>query len=424
MASLSILLVLTVLAALRIPIAVALILAGFVGILVGGNGWNILVSSATRLTDGFLITAVLLLFLIAGTLRASLGSRQIFEGLRSLGGPTSGGGAVLALLSYGLGAAMGDSMDRRGAAAVRDRLTTAGYEEPRIVGVLLAAASLRFVVPISVTVVFAAHLSRQGAAKTMLGMAVPAVLLLILMLVAAGLSEIGRNSARAPEAAPDPERSGPRTAIAGIALCLVIVTIATVRIVDGLAGGFVRSEDFGLLAVLVMLAAAVSWRLRRVPWRTVAGVFTFAAGKTGEVVLVLIGAGMIASQLTFSGVIRELVAGPVAEVTVPLVLIAGPALLAAAFGALPALAIAIPIIYGAGVATVPTVCLIVGATALGQALPFIGRTNRFLSACFPEISSGTLARGAVPYAAVLVIWLLVLYFVPGIALILPTLFGS
>jgi len=427
MAAATILIIFCLLAALRIPVAIAMIAAGLVGAAATLDVpvWRLFTTMpTTAITSGFFVPSMFLLFLLTGLVRATIGSRQIFEGLKSGRKATSGGGALLAILGFGLGSAMGDSMDRRGAVAVRDRLTVAGYSEASAMGVLLGAASFRYVVPVSAVVVFGGYLMEQSVSRLMLAMALPAVLLAIFLLAIAGIAEFRR---RGPDASsgsdPSPANRGKLAlAIIGIAVSVTLILLMTNLVASGAT---TAAEAFSIAAFFVLVAAFVICLIGLARWSDLFEAFAFAAGKTAEIVLILIAAMLIGQALHLSGFSQAISDIPVNGSLMLLLSLLGIVVLAALFGAIPAMAlgsaIAFPLSMKIGGDALWTVCVIIAAAAFAQTLPYIGRTNRFLAQCFPDATAGTLTRGALPYAAALLVWLVLIFLVPELSIGFPNI---
>ena len=403
--------VLIALAALRVPVGLAMFAAGVAGTFwIGGDRAGLLISSTvTGMLSGYVLAAMAFALLLTGLARASGLSRHGFIGWRAMGRPNSGGGLALAMLSLIVGASAGDSLDRNTAVAVRDRLDAAGYRQSSIIGVLFGAAGMRFVVPVSAIVVFAGTLVEQSITQLMLALVIPAGTLAVILLIVAGLSEFYRR-AQMPEAqTPPADRGSIGYAFAGVFVSLFLILLVTLLIAWGLA---TPTEAFGLAALIMLIYAVIVAATGGAGFRDLFQGLVFSARKFGDISLILLGALLIARAAALSGNTQALAGATENNLFIVMaVMLVGLVVCAALLGALPALALSSVVIFptmmGGGIDATLAVVLLLAAATLGQAIPGIGRTNSFIRQCFDDVTLGQITRAALPYFIATAVWLAV-----------------
>lgn len=403
--------VLTILAVLRVPVALAMFVAGIAGSLwIGGSrSGQLIATTVTGSLSTYILAAMIFALLLTGLARASGLSRHTFIGLRAVGRPSSGGGLVLAMLSLIIGASAGDSLNRGTAVAVRDRLEVAGYHRLAILGVLIGAAGLRFVVPVSVMIVWAGFMAEQSINKLMLAMAVTAIPLALILLIVAGLSEPFRKRP-ADMQTPAADRRSIGYAAAAVFLSLLLIVLVSGLVAAGLV---TPMEVLGLAAIIVLIYAVIVAATGGARFPELFQGFVFSARKFGEIALFLIAISLIARAVGLSGEVETLVTsakGNPLLVTTALLFIL--MIVSALLGALPAVGLVLifiyPVMSGSGFDGTMTIVLVLATATLGQALPGVGRTSLFIRQCFDDATLGQLTRAALPYFIATVIWLAIL----------------
>lgn len=414
--------VLVVLAALRVPVALALFVAGVTGSLwIGGDKAGALIrGTVTDSLSGYVLAAMLFAFLLTGLARASGLSRHAFVGWRAMGRPSSGGGLVLAMLSAIVGTSAGDSLDRNTAVAVRTRLDAAGYRTPSVMGVLIGAAGFRFIVPISAIVVFAGAGTEQSIVALMVALIIPAGAFAVVLLAVAGLSELFRRSPTTEAETPTVDRRSIGYAFAGVSVALFLIVLVTGLVAGGLA---TATEALGLAALVMLIYAVVVAATGGARFADLYQGLVFAARKFGEIALILMGVMLIARAGALSGNTQEL-ADAVGSNRIPFIAAILFALMIAAalLGALPAVGLATATVYpgmiAGGIDPVIAVVLLLAAATVGQALPGVGRTSLFIRQCFDDATLGQLARAALPYFIATAIWFAI------VVMIIPVILAS
>ncbi len=412
MTTIMIIAVLVVLAALRVPVALALFVAGATGsfLIAGDKAGSLIRATVTGSLSGYVLAAMLLALLLTGLARASGLSRHGFIGWRAMAKPSSGGGLVLTMLSMIIGASVGDSLDRNTAVAVRTPLGAAGYRQSSILGVLVGAAGLRFIVPISAVVVFAGIGTEQSIGVLMLALIIPAGIMSFVLLAVAGLSERYRRTPT-PEAETLPaDRRSVGYAFAGASLALFLIMLVSILVAGGLA---TPTEALGLAALIMLIYAVVVTATGGAKFADLFQGLVFAARKFGEIALILLGIMMIARAGALSGNTQALAeAGGNNPIPFLAAMLFALMIAAALLGALPAVGLAMATVYpsmiNGGLDAIIAVILLLAAAASGQALPGVGRTSLFIRQCFDDVTIGQLARAALPYFIGTVIWFAIL----------------
>ncbi len=417
--------ILLILLAIRIPVAFAMFIVGFVGIWIL-NGWNAamgLLASETFTLASNPELIVVPLFILMGNVASATGmSSALYDAAYALVGRVRGGLAHATVLGCGGFAALSGSSVASAltmgkvSLAQMDRF---GYDTRLSTGVVAAGGTLGILIPPSTGFVIYAILTEQSIGRLFLAGVLPGLLLLAMfMLVVAVLCWIK------PEFGPP----GPITTLAekGRALVGAIpILIVVMTTIGGIYGGFFSPpEAAGVGAALVIVYGALTGRMTLAVMRE-AGRDSIIT--TATVMLILIAAHMINPFLALSQIptaVGEAMAslnlgvyGTLAVIMV-IYMILGCFLEGFAMLVL-TLPIFFPVIIALGIDPIWFGVLVVLTLEMGLISPPVGMNVFVVKSVAPNVSLGRIFEGVIPFWAAMFVTLIILIVFPQISLYLP-----
>ncbi len=422
--------ILLVLLILRIPVAFAMFLVGFVGIWIL-NGWasamGLLASESFTLASSPELVVVPLFILMGNVASATGMSRQLYDAAYAIVGQVRGGLASATVIGCGGFAALSGS-------SVASALTMGkvslgqmdrfNYDKRLSTGVVAAGGTLGILIPPSTGFVIYAILTEQSIGRLFLAGVLPGLLLL-----SAFLTTVALICRLRPAAGP----KGPQTTMqekvraVGAALPIMLVILLTI---GGIYGGFfspVEAAGVGAGAVIIYGFAT----------RTLALKALFLAAKdsvvtTATVMLILIAAHMINPFLALSHVptavgealaaLNLSVLGTLAVILL-VYLVLGCFLEGFAMLVL-TLPIFFPVVTQLGVDPIWFGVLVVLTLEMGLISPPVGINVFIVKSVAPTVPLGDIFRGVIPFWIAMLMTLIILIAFPQISLFLPTtMFG-
>ncbi len=410
---------------LRVPVAFAMFLVGFLGIW-ALNGWNAamgLLGSETFTLASSPELVVVPLFILMGNVASATGmSRQLYNAAYAMIGHIRGGLASATVIGCGGFAALSGSSVA--SALTMGKVSLSEMErfdyDPRLsTGVVAAGGTLGILIPPSTGFVIFAILTEQSIGRLFLAGVLPGLLLLIAFIVTVSIICWRRPAAGPP---------GPRTtgieklrAMSG-ALPILVVILVTI---GGIYGGFFSPvEAAGVGAGLVIVYGVITRRLSFADfWTSARG----AVVTTATVMLILIGAHMISPFLALSHV-PSLVGEALVSLNLPVTgtlilmllmyLILGCFLEGFAMLVL-TLPIFFPVVLQLGIDPIWFGVLVVLTLEMGLISPPVGINVFIVKSVAPNVSLADIFRGVVPFWLAMILTLIVLIAFPQISLILP-----
>ncbi|MGZ9808873.1 TRAP transporter large permease [Pseudoroseicyclus sp. H15] len=418
-------LVLFVLLILRIPVAIAMAVVGFVGVWVL-NSWNAALSTLS--TEAFTMASkselvVVPLFILMGNVASQTGmSRRLYDAAYAVIGQIRGGLASATILGCGGFAALSGSSVASAltmgkvSLAEMDRFN---YAPSLSTGAVAAGGTLGILIPPSTGFVIYAILAQESIGRLFLAGVLPGLLLLALF-----IATITLLCSIWPALGP----AGPRTTMgeklrkmvgAGPIILVILLTIG------GIYGGiFSPVEAAAVGAGLVILGGVIERKL------TLGGLWHACRDSvvtTATVMLILIAASLINPFLALSQ-IPALVGSFLGGLDVAPVVVLGLILLSylilgcflEGFAMLVlTMPIYFPVITSLGIDPILFGVLVVLVLEMGLISPPVGVNVFIVKSVAPRVPLGTIFRGVMPFwIAMLVCTLLIVAF-PQIALILP-----
>lgn len=416
---------LLILLVLRVPVAFAMFLVGFLGIwaLNGWNGAMGLLSSETFTLASSSELVVVPLFILMGNVASTTGmSRQLYNAAYAVIGHIRGGLASATLLGCGGFAALSGSSVASALTMGKVSLSEMdryGYDPRLSTGVVAAGGTLGILIPPSTGFVIFAILTEQSIGRLFLAGVFPGLLLLAIFVITVSIICWFR-----PEAGPPGLRrslSEKLTAVTG-ALPILLVIASTI---GGIYGGlFSPVEAAGVGAAFVIIYGIVTRSLSLSAfWQAArASVVT-----TATVMLILIAAHMVNPFLALSNV-PTYVGEALIALDIPVLgtlvlmllvyLVLGCFLEGFAMLVL-TLPIFFPVVLQMGIDPIWFGVLVVLTLEMGLISPPVGINVFIVKSVAPKVALADIFRGVLPFWLAMLVTLGILIAFPQISLLLP-----
>jgi tripartite ATP-independent transporter DctM subunit len=414
---------------LRVPIAIAMGVVGIVGYAYMRD-WNWTVAFAIAQTKVYetgrnYTLSVVPLFILMGNFVTRAGmSQELFRAAYAFIGHLRGGLAMATIwASAGFGGICGSSIATAATMAkvAYPSMKRFGYSDRLAAGVIAGGGTLGIMIPPSTIMVIYGVFTETNIGQLFAAGVVPGIVG-ALLLCAAVLVMTWRD----PRSGPPGERAGWRER--GRALRDVWAVAALfVFVMGGIYGGlFTATEGAGMGAFGAMAFAL--WR-RALTWRTLYGALLESARTTAMLFLILIGALMFAEFVnitTMPGDLKALVTGWRLS---PSLVVAAIAVIYVVLGTameelsmiLLTIPVFFPVIVQLGFDPVWFGIVIVCVVEIGLISPPVGMNMFVLKSLLPQVSTGTIFSGVMPFVYADVVRLALLIAFPALALWLPSL---
>jgi TRAP-type C4-dicarboxylate transport system permease large subunit len=471
---LTIVVLLIVLLMLRMPVALSLGLSGALGLgILQGTDYttNVLGSVPFSATASFSLT-IIPMFILMGmfAMRARI-AEHVFAVANHMVSRFPGGlGVATVMACAGFSAVSGSSI---GTAATMSKLSVGqmrayGYPAALATGIVAIAGTLGVVIPPSTFLVLYAIMTGESVAQILAAGIIPGILSAlgyIVYILVVGHRQIVRPEATLVEAvavahadaAEARTRRSPSTESGASAAPLppgtpnteavqqvygrtlrtlpwrglVRLSMIFLIILGGMFSGIFTSTESAAIAAFVALVILL-WEFRRDGWATmwgnVKGALLDTAQTTSMVFMILVGSSVFSTFLIAAHV-PDTVTNWVAGLDVPPLLTIGLLLLlllplGTALDEISVLIITIPIIYPIamelGFNGIWLGLMIVKLTAIGMVTPPVGMTCFVVSGA-TGVRTETVFRGVLPLMLMDLVVSAILFFVPAITLVLPSL---
>ncbi|MCM5571333.1 TRAP transporter large permease [Burkholderiaceae bacterium FT117] len=415
----------------RVPIAVAMFVAGTTGYLMQA-GWlpyaNFLKTQTYSRFSNYDLS-VIPLFLLMGQFATHGGlSRALFAFTNSLMSRVRGGMAMAAVIACAaFGAVCGSSVATAatvGTVALPE-MTRHGYSGRLTTATLAAGGTLGIMIPPSVILVIYAILTEQNIAKLFAAAMIPGLIAMLGYLVAIAIY-VRLVPGQAPER-DEIEKVDMRDAVAG----LLPIGVIFLLVFGGIYGGvFTPTEGAAVGAVSTLLLAFARGELTR---HKLAASFYQAAESSAMIFLIFIGADLMNSALALTQVPTQL-AQAVGESGLPPLAIVGAILvfyivLGCVMDELSMILLTVPIFFpmvmglelwgldptGKAIWFGVLILMVVG---IGLIAPPVGLNVYIVNGLAKGVPIGESYRGVVPFLVSDLLRTLLLLFVPSLSLFL------
>lgn len=421
MIALGVLLVFLVLITLGMPVFLAMAVAGLGGNYVL-NGFDMLLTNfaleAYSSIDSFVLIAVPL-YVFAGCLLEATGlSRRLFDFAQMLCSSLRGGLGVATVIACSIFAAISGSSVATAATiglVAMPIMAQHGYPTPETGALIAVGGTLGILIPPSIPLIVFGLMTEQSVGALFVAGVMPGVLLAVLIGLYTSLTS----------AVPASNISlswGERKRIAQEAsLVLLLPVLVFIGIYTGIA---TPSEVAACAAVYVLIVGVLTGTLTT----SNLGTATMAAVRSSVMIFVLVAFGGIITKLfTVSGVPQAMVSMISDSGLSPFLVFTLMVLLYLVLGmfleALSMMVITVPILYPVAMSLdIPPLAfaiIVVLAVEAAQITPPVG-INIFTVAKIGNVPFGSMSRAILPYVALIIAAMYVVYFVPQVATWLPS----
>lgn len=415
---------------LRMPVAIAMGVVGFVGFAIASSwdGALRIVAKDLWATFSSYSLSVAPMFVLMGTVAFYSGiSSRLFDAANKWLGRLPGGLALASIVACaGFGAMCGSTT---AAAAAMGKVTLPemkryGYDDALRTGCLASAGSLAIMIPPSTVLIIYGVMTEQSIGKLFIAGILPGILLTVLFMFTV-LALVWRNRSIAPRG----ERTSWLEKIKGLSGTIEMLLLFAL-VMGGLFVGWFTPTEAGAVGAAGSLVIALVrrklsledfWKAVAETTRITAMVFLIIAGAT------IFGHFMAITRAPFA--LSEWVGGLPLPPVVIMVLIMAIYLIGGCFmDSLALVTLTIPILYPIitemGYDPIWFGILIVLAAEMGVITPPVGVNVYVIKGVAPDVSMNKIFRGIWPFLGAEVVATLMILFVPQIALFLPNLVGN
>mgnify|MGYP006288240005 FL=1 len=409
----------------RVPIAMAMLIAGFTGIaaLNGFAAACAVLATETFEIASFIELSVIPLFVLMGNLAGLSGmSRDLYDAAYAWAGHHRGGLAGATILGCAGFAALSGSSFASAVTMGRVALPEMRrfhYDDGLATGCVAAGGTLGFLIPPSSGFVIYAILTEQSIGKLFIAGILPGILLTALFLLTVALvTRLKPNTGPAGRPASLGERW--RTLRrAGVFITIVAVTIG------GIYGGVMTPVEASGVGAFLTLGVALARRsLSAAAFRTV---ILHTLRTTALTFMILIGAhvfipfmALSAIPSTLAGFLTGLELGSLGILVMmrPAYVLLGTFLEGIAMLVL-TLPVVFPVILSLGYSPIWFGVVVVIVLEMGLISPPVGVNVFVVKGVAPDVPLATIFRGIWPFWLAMLVCLMVLVAFPGVALYLP-----
>jgi tripartite ATP-independent transporter DctM subunit len=350
-------------------------------------------------------------------------SRDLYDSAYAVLGHLKGGLALATVLACGgFSAVCGSTLATAATMSkvAMPQMKKFNYKDSLAAGTIAAGGTLGIMIPPSVPLVIYGIIAEQDIGQLFIAGIVPGLLLVTLFLIAVSIA-VRIDPAAAPAAAPlDPERR--KTARRGTLPVLWLFLL----VLGGIYGGvFTATEASGIGAVGAAVIAYLRGHLRSLAeWRSC---LVEASLTTAKIFIVLFGAVVFSQFINLSGLPYDILDfvddNNLTATQLVLFIIAIALVMGMVFESIGILVLLVPVFLPAlAVANVDMIwfgIIVVLVTEIGLITPPIGMNAFVVKSVLPEVKLGDIFRGITPFVLALLLGLILVFFVPQLAVFLP-----
>ncbi|OGA08114.1 MAG: C4-dicarboxylate ABC transporter permease [Betaproteobacteria bacterium RIFCSPHIGHO2_12_FULL_69_13] len=417
------------LAFLRVPIALAMAIAGVVGYAYMRD-WNWTVAFAVVQTNVYetgrnYTLSVVPLFILMGSFVARAGiANELFRAAYAFVGHLRGGLAMATVIACaGFGSICGSSIATAATMAkvAYPSMKRFGYSDRLAAGAIASGGTLGIMIPPSTLMVIYGVFTETNIGKMFAAGILPGILGAVLLCLA-----VQWSTWRDPKAGPPGERAGWRERWASLR-DIWPVALLFVFVIGGIYGGlFTATEGAGMGAFGAMVFAL--WR-RALDWKALYASLVESGRTTAMLFMILIGALVFADFVNITSMPDDLKSLVTRFEVHPVMVVAAIMVIYVLLGTameelsmvLLTLPVFFPLIVSLGLDPVWFGILVVTIVEIGLISPPVGMNLFVLSTLLPQVPTTTVFRGVLPFMAADVVRLAILIAFPAISLTLPNL---
>ena len=413
---------------LRVPIAFSMAAIGFVGIGLMRSWPAALASTTTEILDIAKYTlSVVPLFVLMGNFVTRAGmSRELYAAAYSFIGHKRGGLAMSTVAACaGFGAICGSSIATTATMAkvAMPEMRRFNYRDSFAAGSIAAGGTLGILIPPSVIMVLYAIMTEQSIGALFAAGVIPGLIATCFYMAAAAIV-----TARNPELGPPGERSSWSQRLQALKAIWSVVLLFAI-VMGGMYGGwFTPTEAAGIGAMGGFLFALFRGTLT---WPVLIDILVSSARTTAMLFTILIGASIFASFANFTTMpndlknfVEQFQIHPIAEIVAICFVYV---ILGTAMEELSMILLTVPIFFPLivhlGFDPIWFGILIVCVVEIGMISPPVGMNVFVLRSVLPDVPTGQIWKGVMPFLYADILRLCVLIAFPAITLWLPKTLG-
>lgn len=404
-----------------VPVAYALGMLGL-SMLVLGDFSPLMAPQAILSTmDGFILLAVPLFLLMSNILLKGGVGRDLFAAVQAWVGHWPGGLAVATILSCGIFAAISGSSVATAATigtVAAPEMISRGYNKRFVYGLLAAGGTLGILIPPSIPLIIYGFVTEESVIQLFMAGIGPGLALIAVFIVYSVISARFFQSYTPVPAATWPERR--RASLRA----LPSVVLAVVILGGIYSGAFTPTEAAAIGFAMALLITGVM--LRTLSWRKLWEAMVDSMSTTVAILLIIAGAKIFGKAITLyripqdiSTLIAEHISTPLGLIIVVSVVLL---LMGLVFEALSMVLIMTPVLLPAALAMhfdpIWFGIYMVIMVECALITPPVG-LNLYVIQSVTKSSLGDVSRGTLPFLALMLLMVVVLYLIPDLALYIP-----
>lgn len=423
--------VLLALVFMRIPIALAMGLVGYVGfgMFVSFSAAGSLVASMAYETGVNYELSVVPLFVLMGNLVSRAGlSEELYNASNAFLGHRKGGLAMATIVACGgFSAVCGSSI---ATAATMSKVTMPsmrkfGYSDSLAAGAIASGGTLGILIPPSVILVIYGVMTESNIGKLFIAGILPGILGVLLYMAAVRFTVW-----RKPESGPPGDRADWPQRFRALRSTWAVIFLF-ILIIGGIYGGiFTPTEAAGVGATGAFL---ISFLRRKLGWKDLFSVLVETIETTAMLFFVLIGAQIFSNFINYAdlpNILTDWILGmTVSPYLVMALVLLIYLLLGCVLESLSMILLTVPVFYPVilgldfGMSEEMTLIwfgiIVVVVTEISLITPPIGMNVFVLKAMLPDVSTGKIFSGVTPFWVADIVRLSLLVLIPAISLMLP-----
>ena len=410
---------------LRMPVAIAMLVVGFVGTWVMNGTTPALTSLSGEAFEmvSFFELSVVPLFVLMGNLAGVSGmSRDLYDAAYKWFGHFRGGLASATIAGCAGFAAMSGSSIAGAVTMGRVALPEMkrfNYGDSLATGAVAAGGTLGILIPPSTGMIIYAILTEQSIGKLFIAGVIPGLLLTGLFLVA-----IYIVTTLKPELGPAGEKTAFLEKIASLKNAGTIIFVVAITIGGIYFGWFTPVEAAGVGAFLTMIIALIR---KELSWKSTKFVVLQTLRTTATVFMILIGAHVFIPFMALTEIPSDLVSFltsiEVGDLGVLIIILVTYVVLGTFLEGLAMLVLTLPIVYPLilelGLSPIWFGVVVVIVLEMGLISPPVGVNVFVVRGIAPDVPMNTIFRGIWPFWFAMGLCLAILVALPELALFLP-----
>jgi len=423
----------TVLLFIGMPVAFSFIAINLVGaaLFLGGDaGLSQLVRNSGAAVVNFSLTPIPLFILMGEVLFHTGLAVKVIDGVERLIRQVPGRLAVVAVVAGTVFSAISGSTIATTAmlgSLMLPVMLARGYSPVMATGPIMAIGAVDMLIPPSALTVLLGSLSGISISKLLIGGVVPG-LILSAAFVGYIVVRVTMNPALAPPT-PIEERTGWAKYELLVLYVIPLISIFVV-VIGAMSGGIATPTESAALGALATMALALMYRSLTFPILLKALRGTVAI--SGMILFIILGATTFSQILSFSGATEGIVTGILGQGLSSFAVLAGMMLLLIFLGIfvdqvsmmLITLPIFMPVVQAFGIDLVWFGVMFLICMQLGLLLPPHGLLLMTMKGVSPpQVRMGHIFQAVVPYVAMSILVLALVFFVPAVAVWLPKVLG-